>query len=615
MHSDLEKLVSREKIDRSTAEALDLLPPGTYCNHKSWGAGKVADWDRLNLKVVVDFEDKPGHPLGMKFAALSLTPVEEDTFYSMRHSKLEELQELCKSEPTVAVKLALESSKGKLFLDQLEELMKGRVIPEAKYKSWWESTKKKLREDRQFIVPSKRTEPLELRAEGGEPSEDLINDFRNARDLKGKVKVIETIIKDLNVFDNPLESLSPVLSEISDAAKKGVKLQFAQAVELILSREDLASRVKGFEKPEDEISIADILASDKTKIPELFENLSLTRLRQVLKEFPAAFGDDWLGEMLSLVPECNLRSIGEMASHMVAAGRIDEFLDYIRNGLQQRSLSSDALAWICRERKAHAKDIFDSTISLSVMSTLESDQLNEEGSVRSANRLRDLFGTDDDLIPDLIEGANINTVRNFSSRLVTSASFDELTRKSLVARVIKLYPEMLDLVSGNDQTKEEVLIVSQESLAQRKADYDRLVKEEIPQNREDIKVARAYGDLRENFEYKSAKEYQRVLMKRQDDWQRDLKIASPTNFSNVDTSMASIGTVVKLKPTGKGKDLTYTILGAWDSDPDKGIIAYLSERGAAILEKKVGDKVSFSSGNDSDGGEYEIVSIKAYKKS
>jgi hypothetical protein len=44
MHPDLEKRVQREKIDRATAQQLEILPPGTFCHHKSWGGGgKVAD--------------------------------------------------------------------------------------------------------------------------------------------------------------------------------------------------------------------------------------------------------------------------------------------------------------------------------------------------------------------------------------------------------------------------------------------------------------------------------------------------------------------------------------------------------------------------------------------
>ena len=103
-------------------------------------------------------------------------------------------------------------------------------------------------------------------------------------------------------------------------------------------------------------------------------------------------------------------------------------------------------------------------------------------------------------------------------------------------------------------------------------------------------------------------------MKRQDDWQSDLKIATPTDFSNSDTSAASIGTIVGLKPVGKGDALTYTILGAWDSDPDKGIITYLSDRGNEILDKKVGAKVVFSGGKGKDDEEYTIASIKAFNQ-
>ncbi len=613
MHPDLEKLVSRGKIEPDTAEQLEALTPGTYCQHKSWGAGQIADWDRLNLKVVVDFEDKPGHEMGMKFAGLSLSPIPNDSFLAKRLSSLEELQALGKEDPIGLVTLALSSHGDRLYLDQLEELIKGRVVLEGKYKSWWESTKKKLRENNQFIVPAKRTEPLEMREEDFDPSEGLIQDFKDARDLKAKVKAVEAVIKDIAAFKEEQQKLKDLADEITDIAKKGVKLQYAPAVELILIREELQSKIKSYEAPEEQITVAEILADDESAIPGLFEDLSLTRLRQVLKSFPAAFGDEWTEKILGLIPLCNLRSIAEIASFLDASDERKALIDYMAEGLQQRSLSSDALAWICRERKGLSQSLFSDTLSLNVMSSLESDQLNDEGAVRSANRLRDLVGDDRDLIPDLIAGANINTIRNFAGRLLNSASFDELTRKSLMARVVKLHPEIQDLLMGRETQVEEVLIVSEESLAERKAAYDKLIKEEIPQNREDIKIARSYGDLRENFEYKSSKEYQRVLMKKQGDWEKELKIAQPTDFSDPDTSKVSIGTIVTLDPVdGSGDPLTYTILGAWDSDPDKGVIAYLSERGNEILDKKPGEEVEFPLG-DGETKHYRVTSISPYK--
>jgi transcription elongation GreA/GreB family factor len=612
MHPDLEKLVQREKIDRATAQQLEILPPGTFCHHKSWGVGKVADWDRLGVKVIVDFETKQGHELGMKFAAMSLTPISEDSFLGKRFTAAEELKDLANSDPVALVKLALSSSGDRLSLDQLEEMLKGYVIPEGKYKGWWESTKKKLRENMQFIVPAKRTDPLELREDDFDPSQGLIEQFRAARDLRAKVKAVEAIIKEINAFKDHQDNLIELVAEISEIARKGVKLQYAPAVELILIREELQTKIKGFDSDNGQISTAEILAADESAIPGLFEELSLTRLRQALKSFPDAFGEaEWVEKMLGLIPACNLRSIAEIASCLDAAEKKDALIAYMENGLQQRTITSDALAWICRERKGLAASVFTPTLCLSVMSSLEADQLNEEGSVRSANRLRDLVADDSGLIPDFINNANINTIRNFAGRLVGSASFDELTRKSLMARIIKLHPEIQDLMSGREKEEEETLIVSESSYTEKKAAYDRLIKEEIPQNREDIKVARSYGDLRENFEYKSAKEYQRVLMKRQGDWERDLKLAQPTDFANPDTSKVSIGTIVSLEPVGPGSPLTYTVLGAWDSDPDNGIIAYLSERGLAILDKKIGDEVEFPLGT---GGteRYRITGVQAW---
>jgi len=614
MHPDLEKLVSRGKIEADTARQLSGLEPGTFCVHKSWGVGAVREWDRLNLKVTVDFEEKSGHELSMKFAALSLSPVEADSFYAKRFSSLEELQNLAKEDPVALIVLAIGTqADNKIHLDRLEEMVKGHVVADGKYRSWWEGAKKRLREDNRFIVPPKRNEPLEMRGVDFDPSEGLIEDFRNARDLKAKVKAVEAIIKDIGVFKEHQDRLHELVEEISDTARKGARLQFTAAVELFLIGEELMQKLRGYEPPEGLTKTADVLAENEEAVPALLEELSLTRLRQVLRAFPEAFGDESTAKMLALVPHCNLRSIGEIANYLDSVGERDAFIGYFSESLQQRTLSSDGLAWICRERKGIGGPLFGPELSLNVMSSLESDQLNEEGAVRAANRLRDIVASDRSLIQDLIADSNLNTIRNFAGRLINSASFDDLTRKSLVARIIKQHPEVQELLGRGDKKHEETLIVSEESYIERKAAYDRLVREEIPQNREDIKVARSYGDLRENFEYKSAKEYQRVLMKRQQDWERDLKLAQPTDFAKPDTSKVTIGTVVELEPTdGTGGPLTYSVLGAWDSDPEKGVIAYLSERGREILGKGAGDEVEFPVG-DGTTKRYRICSIRGWR--
>lgn len=612
MHPDLEKLVTRAKIDQSTADQLDSLQPGTFCFHKSWGAGVVKAWDRLGVKVVIDFEDKPGHEMGMKFAATSLEPLPEDHFYAKRYGNLKELQAMANDDPVALTKLALSGRGGKMSLDQFETMMKGRIVPDGKYKSWWESTKKKLRNDRQLVVPSKRNEPLELRSSDLSPDAGLIEDYMKSRDLKGKVRAFEAILKDLSVFEDAPAQLLPVIEDINDASRKGMRLNLSASMEMVLVRDELQSKEKELLLDDDQLTIAEILRSNRPKIAELLHGLSLARLRQILGSFKEAFGEEeWIQVMLAQIPKCGLRSIGEIANYLAEDGHSDTVLEFFESGLQQRMLSSDAIAWICRERKGMTEVIFDPSVSLVVMSSLEKDSLLDEGGVRAASKLRDLLGDDKNLIPDLINEADINTVRIFASRLMGSSIFDDLTRKSLMARILKIYPDVQDLVSGKKEEKDEVLIVSEASLKTKQAAYDKLIREEIPQNREDIKIARSYGDLRENFEYKSAKEYQRVLMKRKADWEHDLKLAKPTDFSGADPSRVGIGTVVTIEPSQGGEKIIYTILGAWDSDPDKHILAYLSDRGQLMLEKKVGEEIGLPT--DTGGTDtYRILDIRGY---
>ena len=105
----------------------------------------------------------------------------------------------------------LRSFGGSLFLDHWEDRIKGRIIPDDKYKSWWESAKKKIRTDRRFVLPSKRNLPFELRDEDVSPAEALIGDFSESKDIKAKISVLEAMGKDLSVFEEPAIELEEIL--------------------------------------------------------------------------------------------------------------------------------------------------------------------------------------------------------------------------------------------------------------------------------------------------------------------------------------------------------------------------------------------------------------------
>jgi transcription elongation GreA/GreB family factor len=179
----------------------------------------------------------------------------------------------------------------------------------------------------------------------------------------------------------------------------------------------------------------------------------------------------------------------------------------------------------------------------------------------------------------------------------------------LLARIIKLYPELESVITGEQkEEKRTALVVSWSSLDKRKAEYEELVNKKIPENSKEIGIARSYGDLRENFEFKAAKEMQAVLMRRKSELEAALHNARGTAFESPDTSQVSIGTIVTLRDSDSGKEEVYTVLGAWDGDPERNIISYQTAIGQAMLGHKVGEIVTLS--DETETRRFAILSIE-----
>jgi transcription elongation factor GreA len=192
--------------------------------------------------------------------------------------------------------------------------------------------------------------------------------------------------------------------------------------------------------------------------------------------------------------------------------------------------------------------------------------------------------------------------------------FDELTKRSLLARMVKVYPELESMITGGQPAlgggeKAAALIVSWSSLEKRRAEYEELVKVKIPANTKEIALARSYGDLSENFEFKAAKQMQSVLMRRKAELEQMLHDARGTSFENTDTSRVSIGTIVTLRNAETNEEETYTILGAWDGDPDRHVISYQTAIGQALLGHKIGETVLLNT--EHGASQFTIVSIEA----
>jgi len=612
MNSEVQKLVLAGKLPAADGEKLSTLEPGTFVLHKSWGVGKIAEWDFLGDRIIIDFEGKPGHPLKLSFAITSLEVLPEAHILSRRLSDLPGLQKMAKEQPAALVEEALKCSGNQMSLDQLDSILKGRIVPEGEYKKWWDGAKRALKASRHIVVPSKRTDPLILRDQTENPATILVQNFIKARDMRGKQAALAAIAKDIDLFPSAVTEIVPVLQNLSETVGKAFRLHLKECLNLLLARDELVENLKGAELPAGSLKIADIVREMKTQIHEIINSLPVGHLGRLYRAFPIAFPNrQWVPEVLQHLTRTGGRAVSEIATVLDDNDELDVLAEFLKKAVRNRVLSTDLIIWLAKERNALASSVFDIDLGHAILGALEDDLV--KGGSKKTGRLQEMISNDRDLIPLLVTDADEDEVRLFAKRLLASNAFDELSRRSLMARVIKVRPEMEDIMAeGAVARPDEALIVSWDSLEKKKHELEDIINVKIPQNKKDIQIAREYGDLRENFEYKSAKQQQAVLLRMQAKYERELRHARGTDFADAPTDKVGIGTIVDIEDLTDGSKDTYTILGAWDGDVDKNIIAYLSETAKALIGKVPGDEIDVPTETQSVNRKVKINAIRPY---
>lgn len=608
MHPDVAKLVEAGRINAAVGERLSQVAPGCYLLSKSWGAGKVVSWSLRDKIVVVDFAGKSGQEMDLQFVLQKTEALQPDDFRAKKIEQIEELRHLAKTDPVELAAHVLQSHGNSMTLDAFEKEINGPVIPQAEFKKWWDAAKKLMATSKRVVVPARRTDMITLRAGDMTPAQALVADFEAARDLKVKAKSLEAIATEVHLFADDEATLQRLYADIDAEVKRGLRLHLGNVLELLLIRDQMASASK-VHVPEEAARLAEVIRSEYSRVSEAISSMSAVRQREVYDAFPIAFGASWVERLMGVVEKAGARGLGEIAKIFEARGEIAALEDYLRRAITRRSLGHDALIWVCREREGSAANVFSADVGAAILNQLESDFIAD--GPRKSQRLQSLLGEDKELLSDLVALMDINEARNFGRRLMECPVFNELDKKSLMARVIKARPETETLVSGEEKNKEEELLVSWESLEARRAELQELVSVRIPQNREDVKIARSYGDLRENFEYKSAKDMEKYLNSRRRDLEKDVARARGTDFKGVDCGSINIGTVVSLS-NDAGQTYQVSVLGAWDSDPDKRWVSYLSEAGAGLLGAKVGDEVQLRDHDNQKKMNWTVTKIEPF---
>lgn len=149
------------------------------------------------------------------------------------------------------------------------------------------------------------------------------------------------------------------------------------------------------------------------------------------------------------------------------------------------------------------------------------------------------------------------------------------------------------------------------------AGYERLQEEiknlkhvDRPAVIEAIAEARSHGDLSENAEYHAARERQSFIEGRIQDLEDKMSRADVIDTSKMSGNVIKFGAHVKVVDEDTNQEQIFQIVGEYEADIEKNLLALTAPLPRALIGKTIGDSVEFTTPKGSKA--YEILAV-SYK--
>ncbi len=603
-------ILAKHSALKASKAKLEAMEPGAYVVHQSWGFGQIKSYDEADLKLVIDFKGKKGHRMDPAFCVGSMEVLSPKHILARRETEPAKVKQLIEDDPVQLVIDTLSAYPNSAASAIELEIVLHQVIGEEKFKKWFSSVKKQLIKDPRVGVPAKKTDCYVVRDEPVSAESEIMEEFTNTRSARRRISLAEDLLA-ASIKEESKQSLGTVLNGITEAVRDSNQLDASERLYGAFVRDELAKilgHANHSANPSQSELIKEVrgLTAIAEKIPVHFQS----RFLDLVKETHPL---EWREIVFALLKTSQGKFTTECINFLMENGQADELAAALNRWKSEQNLRAPVLLWIIKNR--HSKkfskllhNLITPRLLGAIFFAIDYEALQSAGTRRIP--LGEALSDDTDLISDLLAAADTETARDLGNSLLLNQGFEELTKKSLLARFIKLFPSLQTLVSGETETKDEQFLVSRESYEKKRVEYEEIVSKRIPENSKAISVAREHGDLKENSEFKMAKQDQGVLMGQKAQLERDLARARITDFSEASTDSISVGTIVDLRDVANGKAVRYSVLGAWDSDPEAHRLAYKTPLGQALMGKKVGEHVKLKIGTNHQ--EFQIAGITRF---
>jgi len=633
-HSQLEEYIHISNLTqnyRNVHEAIGdfekhiAFDRGSFVFHRTWGVGRISGVE--GKEVTIDFARKRGHSMSLEMAVSALQTLAKDHIWVLKATwKKEKLHDKVKDDPVWALKTVIKSFDNSCDLKHIKAELCPSILSPGEWPTWNNKAREILKQDATFGVSPDNVDLWTVRERPLSREEKLYFEFKAQRDFFDRIKILKDFVNIGNAEGagggkapggesqesaQESEYFGEMLAYFLSYLKPNTQVN-EQSLASFLLVKDLVARYPLLGSNL-KVTFTELYSSIDD-VGGLYENLKDTRLKEAFLQHIQLFVPDWENIYLSLFPREPHNTIIQSIESQKSVGKLT---DLARNCFEHYRDCKEAVYYLY---KNHSGDPWYKSMGLSQekqlivlvhvldLSYREIENRRDLVKNRKINKLVYHLLFRDGALNRFIEGADQDGALRLWTFINDVKDLDPADKMDLRTKISRKYPDIKFL--GDVEKRASLgLIVTLRMFEEKQKQLARLQNEEIPANSKEIEFALSLGDLRENAEYKAAKEKQTLLNATVARLQEDIDRAQVFDPATVNTARAGFGTRVVLLNESTGTKEEYSILGPWESDPENRIISYLSPFGSAILGKSPGEGFDFTVDNEKRS--YRVESISA----
>jgi transcription elongation factor GreA len=586
---------------------------GNFVFHRTWGVGRIAEVQ--GDKIVIDFAKMRGHSMSLKMAVDALQTLSKNHIWVLKATwKKEKLHEKIKADFAWALQTVIKSFGNSCDIKHIKAELVPSVLSPGEWTAWSVKAREILKSDPGFGVSPDNIDLFTVRDRPISLEEKLYNEFKAERNFFDRALTIRGF-----VAQKDAELDSEYFTEMFNYFAGYIK-SYSQVTEQVVASyllvKDLVGQYPhlGTGLPLNFVEIFEAIED----VPSLFLALKDARLKEEFLHHVKLFVPDWAEIYVRLFPFALSPSI---IHNLKSEGYEDRLVKMVSGCFENFRDNREAVVWFFRNSSAEewyrkANIPFDrqliTLIHILDISFREIENHRDTTENRKVNK--QVYGIlfKENVLNDFIDQADEDTIIRVYTFINDVKDLDPADKLRLRSRILDKHPNFKFFGSEEKTVITRGLMVTAAMYEEKQKQLAHIMEVEVPANSKEIAFALSLGDLRENAEYKAAKEKQEILNSTVARLKDEIERAQLFDPASVNSSRIGFGTKVVLKNGNNGKKEEYTILGPWESNPDHRIISYLSPFGAAMLNKTVGEAFDFSINDEKVSFSVESISPVAF---